>query len=88
MDTSDITKLTGAEKIFLGAIAIYAQLADVPLVANSQMRWDLAGAHLAGVAAMLPAEVVSAAQARGQAEDLWTTAAVLLLELGSRGWGM
>ena len=83
MDTSDITKLTGAEKIFLGAIAIYAQLADVPLVANSHMRWDLAG-----VTTMLPAEVVSAAQARGQAEDLCTTAAVLLLELGSRGWGM
>lgn len=88
MDTSDITKLTGAEKIFLGAIDTYAQLADVPLVANSQMRWDLAGAQLATVATTLSPGLVAAARARGQAEDLWATAAALLLELVSRGWGM
>lgn len=70
------------------AIELYAQIADVPLVANSQMRWDLAGAHLASVAATLSPEVLAAARARGKAGDLWATAATLLLELGSRGWGM
>lgn len=68
------------------AIEIYAQIADVPLVANSQMRWDLAGAHLASVAATLSPEVASAAQARSRADDLWATAAALLVELGRRGW--
>lgn len=52
------------------------------------MRWDLAGAQMANVAATLTPEVVAAARARGQAEDLWATAAALLLELGSRGWGV
>jgi len=70
------------------AIEIYAQIADVPLVANSQMRWDLAGAQLAQVADTLPPEIVAAARARGRAGDLWATATALLLELGSRGWGM
>ena len=70
------------------AIEIYAQIADVPLVANSQMRWDLAGAQLATVAATLSPALVAAARARGQAEDLWAIAAALLLELGSRGWGI
>lgn len=70
------------------AIEIYAQIADVSLVANSQMRWDLAGAQLAGVAATLPPAVVVAARARGKAGDLWTTAAALLVALGDCGWGV
>jgi len=68
------------------AIEIYAQIADVPLVANSQMRWDLAGTQLAQVADTLPPEIVAAARARGRAGDLWATAVALLVELGKRGW--
>ncbi|MEZ4621115.1 MAG: hypothetical protein R2867_37205 [Caldilineaceae bacterium] len=46
------------------AIELYAQIAEIPVVANSTMRWDLAGAQLASVAATLPAEIVRAARAR------------------------
>ena len=69
------------------AIEIYAQIADLPLVANSQMRWDLAGNHLATVAATLSPEAVIAARVRGKAGELWGSAAALLIELGDRGWG-
>ncbi len=68
------------------AIELYAQIADIPIVANSQMRWDLAGVELAEVAATLPPEMVTAARARGKAGDLWASAAALLVELEQRGW--
>ncbi|MDQ3250192.1 MAG: tetratricopeptide repeat protein [Chloroflexota bacterium] len=68
------------------AIETYAWIADLPIVANSQMRWDLAGAHLATVAATLPPQVATAASAQGKAGNLWAMAATLLVELGHRGW--
>jgi predicted ATPase/transcriptional regulator with XRE-family HTH domain len=43
--------------------------------------------ELAEIATMLPAAVAAAAQARGQALDLWTTAQELLAELEAAGWG-
>jgi predicted ATPase len=42
---------------------------------------DLAGRHIAEVAATLPPEVVAAAEARGRARDLWQTAEELLVAL-------
>jgi len=69
-----------------GAIELYAQIADVPMVANSQMRWDLAGRHLDAIATPLPREIVAAARARGKAGDLWFIASTLLVELTNRGW--
>jgi predicted ATPase/transcriptional regulator with XRE-family HTH domain len=52
--------------------------------ALAMARW---GRELAAVAAALPAEAAAAAQARGQARDLWATARELLTELESAGWG-
>ena len=66
-----------------GAIELYAQIADVPMVANSQMRWDLAGRHLDAIATPLPRELVAAARDRGKARNLWATASTLLVELGN-----
>lgn len=63
------------------AIELYAHIADLPMVANSQIRQDVAGRYLATVATPLPMEIVAAARARGQAENLWTTASALLVEL-------
>ena len=64
------------------AVQIYALASRYPYVANSRFYEDLAGKHIAAVAAALPAEVVAAAQERGRARDLWTTAQELLEELG------
>jgi tetratricopeptide (TPR) repeat protein len=47
----------------------------------------IARRELAGIAAALPVDVVAAAQARGQARDLWATARELLAELEAAGWG-
>jgi predicted ATPase len=61
------------------AVEVYAQLSQLPVVANSKLRWDLAGAQMAAVAASLPPEVVSAIYARATIADLWATAAGLLV---------
>ncbi len=62
------------------AVELYAHLADLPMVATSQLRWDLVGKQIATCAATLPPAVADAARARGKAGDLWTTAAALLRE--------
>jgi tetratricopeptide (TPR) repeat protein len=69
------------------AVELYALARTHPMVANSQWFEDIAGRHITAVAATLPPEVVAAAKARGQARDLWETAAELLAELEERGWG-
>jgi hypothetical protein len=53
-----------------------------PFVANSHWFEDVAGRHIAAVAAVLPLDVVAAAQERGWARDLDATVAELLIELG------
>jgi hypothetical protein len=63
------------------AVDLYAQLNQLPLVANSRLRWDLASAHLAAVADTLPPDAVAAAYARAPTTDLWATAAALVSEL-------
>ncbi len=63
------------------AVELYALASRHPLVANSRWFEDVAGKHIAAVAATLPPDVVAAAQERGRARDLWTTAAELLVEL-------
>lgn len=63
------------------AIELYAPLADLPMVATSQSRWDLVGKQIAATTATLPPTVVDAARERGKAGDLWATAAALLQEL-------
>jgi tetratricopeptide (TPR) repeat protein len=60
---------------------LYALASRHPFVANSRWFEDIAGKHIAAVAATLPPEVVAAAQERGKARDLWETAAELLAEL-------
>jgi tetratricopeptide (TPR) repeat protein len=67
------------------AVELHAQLSLHGIVANSQFRYDLAGAHLEEIAAALPAQIAADARARGKAAELWTTAASLLAELNSRG---
>jgi len=47
-------------------------------VANSHWFEEVAGRHIAAVAAALPPEVVAAAQERGRARDLNATVAELL----------
>ncbi|HEU5098579.1 MAG TPA: hypothetical protein VFU22_06140, partial [Roseiflexaceae bacterium] len=50
--------------------------------------WSMAlwGRELAAVAAALPAEAATAAQARCQARSLWATARELLTALEAAGW--
>lgn len=63
------------------AVELYAHLADLPSVATSQSRWDLAGKQIADRAATLPPAVAAAAHTRGKAGDVWAAAAALLLEV-------
>lgn len=63
------------------AIELYTLASRYPYVANSRWFEDVAGRHIAAVAATLPPEVVAAAQERGRARDLWQTAEELLKEL-------
>ena len=63
------------------AVELYALASCRPLVANSRWFEDVAGQHIAVVAAALPPEVVAAAQDRGRARDLEATVAELLVEL-------
>ena len=64
------------------AVELYALAWRHPVVSNSRWYEDIAGRELAAVAALLPLEVRTAAQARGRARDLWATAQELLDELG------
>jgi tetratricopeptide (TPR) repeat protein len=63
------------------AVELYALASRHPFVANSPWFEDVAGRHIAAVAATLPPEVVAAAQERGRARDLDATMAELLAEL-------
>jgi tetratricopeptide (TPR) repeat protein len=63
------------------AVELYALASRYPLVANSRWFEDVAGRHIAAVAAVLPPEVVAATQERGRARDLWATVAELVAEL-------
>jgi hypothetical protein len=53
-------------------------------VANSRWFEDVVGQHIAAIAATLPPDVVTAAQGRGKARDLWATAEELLTELAPK----
>ncbi|UCC88139.1 MAG: tetratricopeptide repeat protein, partial [Anaerolineales bacterium] len=63
------------------ALELYALASRHPRVANSSWFEDVAGRHVAQVAACLPPEVAQAARARGQALDLSETLARLLRQL-------
>ena len=63
------------------AVEVYALAARHPFVANSHWFEAVAGRQMADAAAGLPPDVVEAAQAPGQALDLWQTAAGLAEEL-------
>lgn len=65
------------------AIELYALAGRYPFVAGSRWMADMFGQPISAVAAGLPPEVVTAAQKRGQARDLWLTAAELLAEIQS-----
>jgi tetratricopeptide (TPR) repeat protein len=69
------------------AIKIYALANSHPFIANCQFFYDIAGKDVEAVEAELPADVVTAAKARGQALDFWPTAESLLAELTELGWG-
>ena len=64
------------------AVELYALASRFGFVANSRWFEDVAGKHIAAVAATLPPEMVAAAQERGRARDLWATTEELLEELG------
>jgi len=67
------------------AIELYALASRYPFVANSHWFEDVVGREIAAIAATLPPDVVQASQTRGQAKDLWPTAAELLEELSDLG---
>ena len=60
------------------AVELYALANRQPSARNSQWFEDVAGRHIAAAAKNLPPEVVAAAQARGQARDLWQTVEEIL----------
>ena len=64
------------------AVELYALASRYPFVANSRWFEDVAGRHIAAVAATLPPDMVAAAQERVRARDLDATVAELLVELG------
>jgi tetratricopeptide (TPR) repeat protein len=63
------------------AVELYGLASRYPGVANSCWFDDVAGSHIAAVAAALPPDVTAAAQERGRARDLEATVAELLAEL-------
>ncbi len=63
------------------AIALYAAAQQSPYMANSVWFEAVAGEEIAQAAVTLPPDVVAAAEARGQVQDLWSTANALLAEL-------
>lgn len=68
------------------AVELYALASRYSYVANSRWFEDIIGQHITAATATLPPEIVDAAQARGQALDLWRTVAELLEALSERGW--
>ncbi|HEU5099909.1 MAG TPA: tetratricopeptide repeat protein, partial [Roseiflexaceae bacterium] len=69
------------------AAELYALTERVYAPRNDAWSHDIARGELAEIAAALPVDVAAAAQARGQALDLWATARELLAELEAAGWG-
>jgi len=69
------------------AAELYALTERVWPPRNDEWSHVIARRELAGIAAALPVDVAAAAQARGQALDLWATAQELLAELEAAGWG-
>ncbi|MCP4540926.1 MAG: protein kinase [Chloroflexi bacterium] len=63
------------------AVELYALASCYSFVSNSRWFDDVAGKHIAAVAATLPPDVVAAAQERGRARDMDATVAELLVEL-------
>jgi hypothetical protein len=63
------------------AVQLYTVASRYPIVARSRWFEDVAGRHIATVAASLPPDVAAAAEERGPARDLEATAAELLVEL-------
>ena len=63
------------------AVELYALASRYPYVGESRFWEDAVGRHIAAAAESLPPDVVSAAQERGKARDLWATAEELLTEL-------
>jgi len=64
------------------AVELYALASRYGFVANSRWFEDVAGRHIAAIAATLPSDVVAATQERGRARDLEATVAELLVEPG------
>jgi predicted ATPase/DNA-binding SARP family transcriptional activator len=62
------------------AVELWALLSRHPQIGNSRWYEDVAGQHIAALAADLPGEVVAAAQERGRARDLGSTVEELLAE--------
>jgi tetratricopeptide (TPR) repeat protein len=91
IETGDTTQLIGVLPVIAlyladqeepeRAVELYALASRYPHVANSRWYEDVVGKHIAAVAATLPPDVVTAAQERGRARDLWETAEELLEEL-------
>jgi hypothetical protein len=63
------------------AVELYALALRYPFVSSSRWFEDIAGRHIASAAAILPPDVVAAAQERGRARDLDETVKELLVEL-------
>ncbi|MBN1812364.1 MAG: tetratricopeptide repeat protein [Anaerolineae bacterium] len=63
------------------AVELYALASRYPFVANSRWFEEVAGKHIAAAAEALLPDAVAAAQERGRARDLETTAKALLTEL-------
>ncbi|MBV7339896.1 helix-turn-helix domain-containing protein [Chloroflexi bacterium TSY] len=68
------------------AVEFYAAAFQSPYIANSRWFEEIAGRHIAEVAATLPLAVVEAAQERGRRRDLWKTATEVLAELERGDW--
>jgi len=67
------------------AIELSALANRYPFVENSCWFKDIAGREIDAAADTLPSEVAAAAQKRGQARDIWETAAGLLEDFQSKG---
>ena len=68
------------------AIELYALAKTLPFVANSKLFEEIAERNLQTATALLPEDVILAAQNKGQTLVLWETAAELLIELHGLGW--
>jgi tetratricopeptide (TPR) repeat protein len=67
------------------AVELYALASRYGHVSSSRWFEDVAGKHIAAVAAGLPSDLVAAAQERGRARDLEATVRELLVELEQEG---